>query len=88
MSTYKEYVFDLADVKFMSVVCGRGLCKGEAIVNASNASAPTIPRACPSCKNNFEPESVLSDFSTFRNLVKTAVDRDATTGRIRIRVAK
>jgi ribosomal protein S27E len=48
---YEEYVFDLADLKFVGIVCGH--CQGEVIIDASN-SAATMPLDCSICAKAFE----------------------------------
>jgi Fe-S cluster biogenesis protein NfuA len=86
--THKEYVFDFADLKLLSVVCGH--CKCETIVDASNASSQ-MPGACSSCKKTFGTPiwNALSSFvQTYQNVIQAHVGEDATTARIRMRVAK
>jgi hypothetical protein len=85
--THKEYVFDLADLKFIGVVCGQ--CQGEVIIDASDSTA-TIPLVCSICAKAFErpvaapANLLLQAYQSFKN----PVGGETAAGRIRIRVAK
>ena len=83
--TYKEYVFDFADLNLISVVCGH--CKCEAIVDASNALAK-MPDTCSSCTTPFQPPftvALRSFHDAYQAFIKTTGRGDAATARIRIR---
>lgn len=70
VAAFKEYVFDFADLKLLSIVCKN--CNTEMIIDISNPSSK-LPERCAPCKTEFDENftQALHDFysaySTFAN---------------------
>lgn len=64
--TYKEYVFDFADLKLFSFVCMK--CQSETILDLAE-SGRRAPRTCPACGEDFGSlftETVVKYYDVFR----------------------
>jgi transcription elongation factor Elf1 len=80
--TYKEYVFDFADLKLFSFVCTK--CQSETILDLTEASRRS-PGSCPACGEEFGPvftEALMKYYDIYR----VFTDKQARVkSRIRIR---
>ncbi len=83
--TFKEYVFDVAELKLLSIVCEK--CGAEVIIDISVSDTKArIPRGCPSCGDEFAPlfyDGLNSFLTAYSKL--TASEKPHASARIRIR---
>ncbi|MGA2527222.1 MAG: hypothetical protein ABSF79_11480 [Smithellaceae bacterium] len=80
--TYKEYVFDFADLKLLSAVCLN--CHAETIFDMTTAFNK-VPKSCPFCYEDFSPfftEALTAFYTAYKQF--TAQNAKASA-RIRIR---
>jgi hypothetical protein len=80
--TYKEYVFDFADLKLLSIVCNK--CKTEIIFDVTETDTKML-KYCPSCDENFGG-LFLEALTKFHRAYMYLTEKDVkATARIRIR---
>lgn len=79
---FKEYVIDFADLKLVSVVCGK--CKTEIIIDMTGELI-LIPNVCQSCGNLIN-QVFLDALTSFYKIYKYLSAKDLnSSARIRIR---
>jgi len=81
--TFKEYVFDFAELKLLSAVCKK--CSSEIILDVTDKNL-RIPNSCPSCHQEFDSvftNALKSFFSAYSNLM--GIENPQASARIRIR---
>jgi len=79
--TFKEYAFDFAELKLISIVCKK--CKSEIILDVMDINFRT-PRACPSCREEFA--SLFTDaLNSFHSAYSNFTRSENASARIRIR---
>jgi transposase-like protein len=80
--TFKEYVFDFAELKLLGAVCLK--CQTETIIDVTNTSMHE-PQRCASCGIKFSDRFVTS-LRSFCKIYENFTDKDAdATVRIRVR---
>lgn len=83
VAAFKEYVFDFADLKLLSIICVN--CGTEVIVDVSNP-ALKLPEKCGPCKHNFDEDfkSAIEDFhSAYTTFSNKNIER-SVSARIRV----